>query len=122
MPQSEARRSYFPCSLPITIKSKCDSEMLSMTGPQSHHILEQTVMIKNENIVLGGFLGLPFTVSGIVLFAHGSGSGRFSPRNRFVAEHLQQGGIATLLIDLLMPDEGEDRRNVFDIDLLADRV
>jgi len=85
-------------------------------------MVEQTVTIKNENAMLDGFLGLSFTDSGIVLFAHGSGSGRFSPRNRFVAQHLQQGGIATLLIDLLMPDEGEDRRNVFDIDLLADRV
>jgi dienelactone hydrolase len=45
-----------------------------------------------------------------------------SPRNRFVAQHLQQGGIGTLLIDLLTREEEEDRRNVFDIDLLADRV
>jgi len=96
--------------------------MLNMTAPQTHHILEQTVTIKNETTVLGGFLGLPFTASGIVLFAHGSGSGRFSPRNRFVAQHLQQGGVATLLIDLLTTDEADDRRNVFDIDFLADRV
>ncbi|HKC94350.1 MAG TPA: dienelactone hydrolase family protein [Nitrospira sp.] len=93
-----------------------------MTSRPTQHMVEQTVTIKNENAMLDGFLGLSFTASGIVLFAHGSGSGRFSPRNRFVAQHLQQGGIATLLIDLLMPDEGEDRRNVFDIDLLADRV
>jgi hypothetical protein len=59
---------------------------------------------------------------GVVLFAHGSGSGRFSRRNTFVARHLQQGRVATLLIDLLSPDEAEDRRNVLDIDLLAERV
>ena len=59
---------------------------------------------------------------GVAVFAHGSGSGRFSPRNNFVAGHLQQGRVATLLIDLLTPDEADDRRKVFDIDLLADRV
>lgn len=83
---------------------------------------EQAVTIMKEGISLSGFLGIPPEPAGIVLFAHGSGSGRFSPRNRFVAYHLQQGGIGTLLIDLLMSDEEHDRRNVFDIDLLADRV
>ena len=83
---------------------------------------EQPVTISSEGISLSGFLGIPSKPQGIVLFAHGSGSGRFSPRNRFVAEHLQQGGIATLLIDLLMKEEENDRRNVFDIELLADRV
>jgi putative phosphoribosyl transferase len=58
----------------------------------------------------------------MVVFAHGSGSGRFSPRNNFVARSLQQEKVATLLLDLLTPDEAEDRRKVFDIDLLADRM
>ena len=83
---------------------------------------EQPVTISSEAISLAGFLGIPSKPKGIVLFAHGSGSGRFSPRNRFVAQHLQQGAIATLLIDLLMREEEEDRRNVFDIELLAYRV
>jgi putative phosphoribosyl transferase len=83
---------------------------------------EQPVTISSEAISLSGFLGIPSKPKGVVLFAHGSGSGRFSPRNRFVAQHLQQGAIATLLIDLLMREEEEDRRNVFDIELLADRV
>lgn len=83
---------------------------------------EQPVTISSEAVSLSGFLGIQARPKGVVLFAHGSGSGRFSPRNRFVAQHLQQGGIATLLIDLLMPEEEEDRRNVFDIDLLANRV
>ena len=85
-------------------------------------MVEQTVTIRHGDAALGGFLEIPSKPAGIVLFAHGSGSGRFSPRNRFVARQLQQGGIATLLIDLLMTDEAEDRRNVFDIDLLSDRV
>src|SRR5690349_22723592 len=93
-----------------------------MTPPQIHHIVEQPVTVTGEDIALDGFLGMPPNATGIVLFAHGSGSGRFSPRNRFVAYHLQQGGIGTLLIDLLMSDEEHDRRNVFDIDLLANRV
>lgn len=93
-----------------------------MPAPQVHHMVEQPVTISNESTMLDGLLGISSTATGMVLFAHGSGSGRFSPRNRFVAQHLQQGGIATLLIDLLTTDEAEDRRNVFDIDLLADRV
>jgi putative phosphoribosyl transferase len=83
---------------------------------------EQPVTVSSEAISRSGFLGVPAQSKGIVLFAHGSGSGRLSPRNRFVAQHLQQGGIGTLLIDLLTREEEEDRRNVFDIDLLADRV
>jgi putative phosphoribosyl transferase len=93
-----------------------------MTEPQIHQMIERPVTITNEKTVLCGFLGVSPTAAGSVIFAHGSGSGRFSPRNRFVAHHLQRGGIATLLIDLLMPEEAEDRRTVFDIDLLADRV
>ena len=83
---------------------------------------ETTVKLTRESLSLEGILGLPAQALGIVVFAHGSGSGRFSPRNNFVARKLQQGRVATLLIDLLTPDEAEDRSKVFDIDLLADRV
>jgi putative phosphoribosyl transferase len=70
-----------------------------------------------------GLLGLPTApVHGLVLFAHGSGSSRLSPRNTFVAEALQQAGIATLLFDLLTDQEAANRANVFDIPLLADRL
>jgi putative phosphoribosyl transferase len=58
----------------------------------------------------------------VVIFAHGSGSGRFSPRNNAVARALQDAGLATLLIDLLTESESFSRRNVFDIDLLARRL
>ena len=70
-----------------------------------------------------GLLGLPATSAcGIVLFAHGSGSSRRSPRNAFVAEALQRAGLATLLFDLLTEQEASNRANVFDIPLLADRL
>jgi putative phosphoribosyl transferase len=80
------------------------------------------VTIQSGHVRLEGHLGVPLSPLGMVVFAHGSGSGRFSPRNNFVARYLQRGRVATLLIDLLSPDEAEDRRKVFDIDLLADRV
>ena len=73
-------------------------------------------------IGLEGLLGLPTDAKGIVLFAHGSGSGRLSPRNNFVAQALRDNGLATLLFDLLTSDEARDRRNVFDIELLARRL
>ncbi|HSA61491.1 MAG TPA: alpha/beta hydrolase [Nitrospiraceae bacterium] len=83
---------------------------------------EHQVRITRGRVSLEGILGLPAGPRGVVAFAHGSGSGRFSPRNNFVARHLQQNGLATLLLDLLTPDEADDRRKVFDIDLLADRL
>jgi putative phosphoribosyl transferase len=96
--------------------------MIGMTDDKRYQTVDQPITVKGKGLALDGLLGIPPTVVGVVLFAHGSGSGRFSPRNRFVAHQLQQGGIATLLIDLLTVGEAEDRRKVFDIDLLADRV
>ena len=71
---------------------------------------------------LKGLLGVPVAAKGIVIFAHGSGSGRLSPRNTHVAQGLRDAGLATLLIDLLTPAEEQDRVNVFDIPLLASRL
>ena len=71
---------------------------------------------------LPGFLAVPEAATGIVVFAHGSGSSRLSPRNQHVAQGLNKAGLATLLFDLLLPEEAEDRRNVFDIPLLATRL
>jgi putative phosphoribosyl transferase len=71
---------------------------------------------------LSGILHVPLDAEGVVVFAHGSGSGRFSPRNQYVAEVLQQGGLATLLIDLLQEEEADDREKVFNIELLAERL
>lgn len=71
---------------------------------------------------LEGFLGTYDTPRGLVVFAHGSGSGRYSPRNNRVAAGLRQVGLSTLLLDLLRPEEEDDRAKVFDIPLLASRL
>jgi pimeloyl-ACP methyl ester carboxylesterase len=71
---------------------------------------------------LEGRLGIPAGARAVVLFAHGSGSSHKSVRNVLVAEGLRRRGLGTLLFDLLTPAEAEDRRNVFDIPLLAERL
>ncbi|HUL04337.1 MAG TPA: alpha/beta family hydrolase [Gemmatimonadales bacterium] len=73
-------------------------------------------------VVLPGTLTTAPHAPGVVLFAHGSGSSRHSPRNKLVAEALQTAGIGTLLFDLLTEAEARDRRNVFAIELLAERL
>ena len=73
-------------------------------------------------VSLPGDLVLPPAPRGLVVFAHGSGSGRLSPRNVAVAERLHRDGLATLLFDLLTDEEARDRRLVFDIALLARRL
>lgn len=67
-------------------------------------------------------ISVPERASGVIIFAHGSGSGRLSPRNRLVAKQLNSAGFATILFDLLTEAEAEDRNNVFDIPLLASRM
>jgi dienelactone hydrolase len=71
---------------------------------------------------LPGELASPLSPRGVVVFAHGSGSSRHSPRNRMVAAALHRHGLATLLFDLLSDEESDDRRKVFDIPLLAGRL
>jgi putative phosphoribosyl transferase len=71
---------------------------------------------------LPGLLRIGAAPKGVILFAHGSGSSRLSPRNTAVAERLAEAGFASLLFDLLTDAEAADRRNVFDIPLLADRL
>ncbi len=83
---------------------------------------EQAVQIPAGRVRLDGNLTVPEGAPGVVLFAHGSGSSRFSPRNTFVAHVLQEGGLGTLLFDLLTEGEALDRAKVFDIDLLAQRL
>lgn len=80
------------------------------------------VVVPHEGIELAADLRVPDRPTGFVVFAHGSGSSRHSPRNRLVAETLQRAGLGTLLLDLLTPDEEGDRANVFDIPLLASRL
>ena len=79
--------------------------------------------VKLPPLSLEGMLAFPQRApSGLIIFAHGSGSSRFSPRNNFVAKELRKAGFATLLFDLLSKDEESDRRNVFDIQLLSRRL
>ncbi len=90
-----------------------------MTGERA---LEREVRIAADGVTLPGTLAVPAACRGLVIFAHGSGSSRHSPRNRFVAGVLHRAGIATLLFDLLTEAEAQDRRLVFEIGLLADRL
>lgn len=84
--------------------------------------VSEDVQIPAGAVQLQGHLYLPGPAAGVVVFAHGSGSGRHSPRNRFVASVLQRAGLGTLLLDLLTPAEELNRANVFDIQLLAQRL
>jgi putative phosphoribosyl transferase len=87
---------------------------------------EREVRVPAGPVELEGNLGVPEGARGLVLFAHGSGSGRMSPRNRYVARALREANFATLLVDLLTPDEEEQdlvtRRLRFDIGLLSGRL
>ena len=83
---------------------------------------EPVVRIPSGKVTLEGVLELPEPAAGIVIFSHGSGSGRHSPRNQFVAKELRQAGLGTLLLDLLTPEEDQDYEMRFDIDLLTERL
>ncbi len=84
--------------------------------------LDLPIVLEVAGHQLEGELVVPPQPVGMVLFAHGSGSSRLSPRNHQVAQALQQAGMATLLFDLLEEREAADRRNVFDVELLAGRL
>ncbi len=84
--------------------------------------VDEDVRIPVGNRRLEGHLSIPVGAPGVVLFAHGSGSSRHSPRNRYVAEVLQAAGLGTLLMDLLTVEEERDRTEVFDIEKLAWRL
>lgn len=105
-----------------------------MAGAVADHELTKKEMsrvvkltIEREQVTIGrralvGDLTRPSDAFGLVVFAHGSGSSRLSTRNRFVAQVLHERSLATLLFDLLTDAEAQDRRNVFDIDLLSERL
>jgi len=86
-------------------------------------MLDSAVAIPiGASATLTGHCRIPPGTTGLVAFVHGSGSSRHSPRNKQVADYLNDQGLGTLLFDLLTEEEGQRRQNVFDIDLLADRV
>jgi putative phosphoribosyl transferase len=80
------------------------------------------VWVRAGRVALAGLLDVPSLARAAVVFVHGSGSSRHSPRNQSVARVLREAGLATLLFDLLTPDEEQDRANVFDVGLLAERL
>ncbi|MFF1905558.1 alpha/beta family hydrolase [Kitasatospora sp. NPDC058218] len=84
--------------------------------------VDRELSLPVTGVRLAGRLTVPAGAAGVVVFAHGSGSGRRSPRNRRVAAALNRAGLATLLFDLLTEDEEPDRRKVFDVDLLGARL
>jgi putative phosphoribosyl transferase len=90
--------------------------------PPTLTLVDEEVLVTTDGLQLAGHLTVPHDACGLVVFAHGSGSSRHSPRNRFVARRLHEGGLATLLFDLLLPEEALDRANVFDVELLAVRL
>lgn len=92
------------------------------TGTPEPPVRDEEVAVPVGAAELAGRLTVPGHATAIVVFAHGSGSSRNSPRNRFVADVLNEAGTATLLFDLLTPEEERNRANVFDIGLLAHRL
>lgn len=84
--------------------------------------IKKLINIKIGSDIIEGELTIPQNPLGLVLFAHGSGSSRFSPRNNYVAQVLQKSNLATLLIDLLTKEEDMDYEVRFDIDLLSERL
>lgn len=91
-----------------------------MSGSSASHAIHETVRV--PPLGLPGTLDIPQAPLGMVVFAHGSGSSRLSPRNARVAGALHRAGLGTLLFDLLSEDEADIRAHVFDIDLLAGRL
>lgn len=85
-------------------------------------VRDEDVAVTAGAVRLAGHLTVPAQCSGLVVFAHGSGSSRHSPRNRFVATSLNAAGLGTLLFDLLTPEEEVERSAVFDVELLAERL
>lgn len=99
-----------------------ETDHFAIQGAEINH---HEIIMDLERIQLHGDIAVPQIAKGMILFAHGSGSSRFSPRNRLVAERFNEAGFATCLFDLLTPEEEQDVSNRilrFDIGLLAERL
>lgn len=84
--------------------------------------MKKELQIPVDNVILNGDIGMPENAKGLIIFSHGSGSSRLSPRNRFVAESLKESGFGTLLFDLLTPYEDQNYEMRFDIKMLTHRL
>ena len=122
-PASSVQASASPACSPVPGDGPPDpGDDPPVPGGDPPPTMGQDVQPAAGDVALAGYLAVPPGASGIVVFAHGSGSSRHSPRNRYVAGVLTQAGLGTLLFDLLTPQEEASRANVFDIGLLARRL
>jgi len=106
----------------VALLDRARRKLPAVAGADAAPARDEEVQVLAGAVSVAGHLTVPEHSRGVVVFAHGSGSSRHSPRNRYVAEVLNKAGFATVLFDLLTPDEEGDRGNVFDIDLLAHRL
>jgi putative phosphoribosyl transferase len=109
-------------SEPRSDRQRFSTKRLRQTAGPPERDEDVDLEVDGGTVMLAGHLTRPANAAGTVIFVHGSGSGRHSRRNRFVAEQLNQAGLGTLLFDLLTTDEELDRANVFDIQALAARL
>ncbi len=103
-------------------RARSDFRAAASAGAGDPPLRDEEIQVTAGPVSVAGHLTIPEHPKGVVAFAHGSGSSRHSPRNRYVAEVLNNAGFATVLFDLLTPDEERNRANVFDIGLLARRL
>lgn len=116
VPDDRVSELLADAAAPATVEATATAALLDESDR------DEEVRLRAGDSSLFGHLTVPAGAIGLVLFAHGSGSSRHSPRNQFVARALNEASVATLLFDLLAPHEELDRANVFDVDLLADRL
>jgi len=107
---------------PQTPQQRPFSEGKQSTASPVEPARDEAVEVRADSVTLAGHLKIPAAAAGMVLFVHGSGSSRHSPRNRYVASQLNDAGFGTLLFDLLTAQEELDRVNVFDVETLASRL
>jgi hypothetical protein len=116
-------RFYLPAELSIaSIRALGDPSSNTRRFDMVSESREQLVLIPANGVTLEGALMVPTGAQGVVVFSHGSGSSRHSPRNTFVAQILQSAGLGTLLFDLLTREEDATYKTRFDIDLLTRRL
>lgn len=111
-----------PASDPRSSQPHFTTKSAGQTPAPPERDEDVNVEVADWTVTLEGHLTVPANATGIVIFVHGSGSSRYSPRNRYVASQLKEAGLGTLLFDLLTKEEEADRANVFDIRGLAERL
>ncbi|HWS92019.1 MAG TPA: phosphoribosyltransferase family protein, partial [Mycobacterium sp.] len=106
----------------VALLDRARNAFRAVSGAGDPPLRDEEIRVTAGPVSVAGHLTIPEHPTGVVVFAHGSGSSRHSPRNQHVARVLNNAGLATVLFDLLTPDEERNRTNVFDIGLLASRL